>query len=554
MNKRIRTIAKKSFKERFIAFFPNVKVPGLPQNTFLRILVLLLSYFILAFFSFAISQGMAFIFLGNGGGNEVEYFMATSMIVLIMLFIFSFIEVVGEFYSSKDTSIMLSLPIKEEEIFIGKFLGNISTNVDYYIFLVMILINFFRYRPFDPIIMVFAIIAYAALIIMTYSLVCLIVMLVMRFTNAGKHKTFFKFLGYGILVALMGLYYYYIFSTTGNLEDSQDPDSMIFNKFAEISPIFANIVYPTKLFALGVFEKNIFSILALVLIAAVMIFIVKKLAGKIYLDSIIEKNGSAKSRKKQANKKQTYKKSSQTMAIARKELANIINNPVFLLQNALFVVMIIGISFSISKNLSAQEMPNQAIGQYLSQAEYIFVLLAFGLLMGQFVYGNNVLPFTSLSREGKSFYISQTLPIEASSNILGRALAILLIDLISTALMSLAFLFIFKLSFLQAFAIFLGMMISATYISFYGLYRGSKKIDIHRQKPQEVTKTGIYGVFMTLLSLVIFVVICALSFGLYYLSENLIASIGLALLLILIAALFFYLLGEKSYEKGFMDI
>lgn len=544
MNKRILAVARKNFKEKFIGFFPKAKVPGLPKNHILRVIVLLISYIFLIAMAFFITTMLGLIFLVTREGQEANYFAFSSVFIILMLLIFPIFEIVSDFYLSKENEILLSMPIKEDEIFIGKFLGNITTNVDYLIFLIVIMFVYFMNRSLDIAKILIAIPSYISVIIIAYSFSALLVMLVMRFTNARKYGNVFKFIGYGLGVAIFGVYYFYIFQAS-----DIDFQSVLEN-ITSIGANITTIIYPSKLFGDAVANNNLSSVALLILIAAVMLFLVKFISSKIYYDSIIEKqDNSSKKRKKSSSKVQDFKVQSQIISIAKKELTSIIQNPVFLFQSALLVVMIIAITLSLGRQFDVNELI-----EYFSKSEFIILFLGVGIVSGQFIFSDSSLAFTSLSREGKSFYLIQTLPIDPSANLIGRALGIMCINLFSAILISLSLVFTIKISFLQAILLVVGMMAGAIYSAFFGLFWGTNKINIKWDKPAEVTRTGIFGFIMVIVSYLISAVMYGLSFGIYFFSKNLIAAILLAFVLMLIAGLVFYLLGVEKYKKGFLDV
>lgn len=88
MNKRIFTLAKKNFKEKFIAFFPNVNMPGLPKNHFLRVLVWLISYIFMGLISFFVSAALV-VLLDHEMILTEDYFTYQAMLISLTIIIFS---------------------------------------------------------------------------------------------------------------------------------------------------------------------------------------------------------------------------------------------------------------------------------------------------------------------------------------------------------------------------------------------------------------------------------------------------------------------------------
>lgn len=549
MNKRMFAVAKKNFKEKFIGFFPNVRIPGMPKNHILRILVLLISYALMGLFSCFISAFLTAIFVGEMG-NDAGYFTYSGILVTIALIIYSTYEIISDFYASKDTEIMLSMPLKDDDIFLGRLIGNIASDIDYFIFFTIIMVVYFLNSSFDIIKIFIGIISFISLIVIAYCILCLVIMLIMRFTNVRKYKTLFKFIGYGLGLVAFGLYYYFIFSSK-EFDFKMNDANKTMESFNNFRVAIERFFYPSTLFGRAVGNKDVISFAILILIAVLSFLLVKFVASKIYFNSIIEKQDE-RSKKKRNTKKKEFKSSSQTMAIAKKEFISVIKNPVYLYQSGIWIVMLTAILIGNGKNINISEIEKELSAQGIREFQSLF--LGIGLLIASFLFSNDVSAFTSLSRDGKSFYLIQTLPIDPSANVIGRFLGLYLINFIVSGLVSLvAFIFV-GLSIVQAFLLFIGMIFGGIFSVFYGLFWGTKKIYTTWTKPSELNKTGFMGFMMFLVSMLINAIIYGLGFGIYMLSESLILAILEVIVGLIIASVLFYLFGVEKYKQGFFDV
>lgn len=554
MNKRIRALAKKNFKEKFIAFFPHTKSPGLPENHLLRILVLLISYLVIGVIVYLISEVLATVFIDKLGQAE-GYFTYTAILVSLTIIIYSTFEIISDFYSSKETEILLSMPLKEDDIFLGKLIGNIASDIDYYLFFAIIFVVYFLHADFSLIMLIMGILAFGSVIVTTYCLLSLVIMLIMRFTNVRRYKTFFKFLAYGLGLLAFGAYYYFIFSAGDSNFDGQSIEVFIegldsFKKGVE------GFFFQASLFGKAVGSKNFLYFIALMGVGLLSYLLVKFVASKIYLDSIIEKDSSSPRKKRAKDKKTEFHQSSQAMALAKKELGSIVKNPVYLYQSGLFVVIMVAIFLGLSRAMG-ENLDFTSLGKELGPEfeNYIYaILLGGGLLLAGLIFSNNVTAFSSLSREGKSFYLIQTLPIDPSSNVMGRFLGLYLINIVISLLVSLILYFIAGLSLAKTGLFFLGMAVGSIFPVFYSLYWGTKKIYTTWDKPSELSRTGLIGFGMVLLSWLINAVIFGLAFGVFWLSDSLILSVLMVFLGHIIGSLLFYLLTVERYKKGFFDV
>lgn len=549
MNKRILALAKKNFKEKFIPFFPNTNMPGLPKNYILRLLLLLLTYVVLIFFSILISSTMAML-LTHDIIKDADYFTYSAIFMSLFIIIFSTYEIISDFYSAKDTEILLSMPLKNDEIFLGKLVGNIASEIDYYIFFAVIMVVYFINTSFSFIKLILGLFSFAALVVSVYCILSLLIMVIMRFTNVRRYKTLFKFIGYGLGLAAFGAYYYFIFSTEGFDFTDQQVDVAL-GAFNNLRLGLERFFFSSSFFGKALGNLDYLAFGALMLTGILSFLIVKFVASKIYLDSIIEKNqGQVKKKKKKAAA--NLKASSQTMALAKKEFSSIIKNPVFLYQSGLLVVMVSAIILSMGKNLNLSQVIAELDPDMKKEVPAIF--LGAGLLMASFLFSNNITAFSSLSREGKSFYLIQTLPIDPSSNLMGRFIGLYMINFIASILVSLVSAIVLKLSPIQEVLFFVGMAIGSVFSVFYGLYWGTKKIYTKWTKPAEINKTGLIGFVMFLVSILINVAIYGLAFGIYKVSESITLAIMEVVVGLIVASVLFYLFGVERYKKGFMDV
>lgn len=547
MNKRILTLAKKNFMEKFIGFYPNTQMPGLPKNHFLRILVLLLTYVITGLISFAISQALGLL-MKEEIISHSDYFTYSAIIITLFLIIYSTYEIISDFYTAKDTEILLSLPLKNDEIFLGKLMGNIASDIDYLIFFAIILMVYFSKASFDMVRLLMGVISFISLIVITYCIICLIIMVVMRFTNARKYKGLFKFIGYGLGLLAFGLYFYFIFSSNNFTDLELD---MAVDAFNNARGVLLKVFYPASLFGKAIGDSNYMAFGGLLALGIISFLVVKFVASKIYLDSIIEKEAGG-IKKKKKRRALAFKSSSQTMAIAKKELSSILKTPVFLYQSALMVVMVVAILLSAGKNLDVKAIIADLDPDMKKKVPAIF--FGGGLLIASFLFSNNVTSFTSLSREGKSFYLTQTLPIDPSSNLMGRFLGLYAINFLAGFMLTVVFAIVLDLSLIQSLAFLVGISLGAVFSVFFGLFWGTKKIYTSWTKPAEMNKTGGIGFLMFFVSIIINAAIYGLAFGIYKLSYSITLAMVELIIGIVIASVIYYLFGVERYRQGFFDV
>ena len=175
--------------------------------------------------------------------------------------------------------------------------------------------------------------------------------------------------------------------------------------------------------------------------------------------------------------------------------------------------------------------------------------------VGLFIWINGGLANTSLSREGKSFYLIQTLPIDPKSHMRARFLSAYLIACGVNLIIAIVFTFMLKLKILGGLVIFLGLSISAAFATLISLYFGTFMIYTKWKKPQEIQQGGgLKAVLLYLGSLVIMGLLGLMVFAITEATDNIIIGASAAILAVLIITFLVYRACLKKYTKGFMDV
>ena len=543
------TIAKYQFLEGFFPYYPKKKAFNLPNNYFLRLLVLLSSYVILGFMVYGFMAGMGMVYLTRENG-EVMYFTFFAMMLSLMVIVFYIPKILSGFFSDKSIKIYKTLPIGQGELFIGKLLGEVGSFVDYLLLLIIALIIYFSYKGFNFLVLLLGIINFFPVILIPYSILTILILLIMRFTNAGRHRKLFKNIGYIILFAIMGLIYYFAYSDKSQKLSKMDPDSIkrTMEGFEGISNVFFN----SKLFGLSLGgnskEKLLFTLILLA-VAALLLFLAYRLANRFYFDSLSESEGSSDKKKQVKISDENFKSNSQVGAILKRDIKNLFSNIVFL-SPAISMSVVFGVlGFTTFRNL-IKDMADSNI----SDPEMRFWIFLIGFLLGLLMWINSGMATASLSREHKSFYLFQTLPIDPKSHFKARFFSSILVMGAFNFLLSIVYSLALYLGVKNGGLFFLGMMLSSITAGFEGLYLGSKNIKTNWNKPEELSKGGLKNFLYYLLSLVFVALLIGCLVFLKNKTGNFIVGAIVDLIIIIVSTGILAKLAIKSYKNGFYDV
>ena len=541
-NKRLKILFRKNFKEEIAQYLPGTKVYGLPNDYTLRILYILLMYGFYTVMGLATFSLLAFSYLSKN--DEYSYFLSASLIISIFTIILSAVDLISDYSKSKDTNILMTMPIKDEEIYLSKFLAIVLSKFEiFYFYILMILVYLFN--------MGFSFIKFFGLIINSFpifvtsvAIISIFIMVIMRYSNIRFYKTSLKFIGYGFLLLLLGFIYFYSYRKNGDENIIKLVTKIFLDHKDKLSLLFFHTrIYGKSLGGSGI-DFIIYTFL-LYIYTFLIIYILAKLASKIYFDSLL---GNEKRKIHKKNIKISSKKSSTIIAIFKKDFKTIIKSPVYL-----FPIISSMIIFTCIWGFGTIEMFDFIKKLDFSNVEiYLFIIIgAFAFRF--FISANDLGINSSLSREGESLYQTLTLPINPKENILGRALSINFVNLIINIFFCLVVKFIIKINIPVSLAIFLGFTLESLLSSFLGLLMDANSINIHWQKERDLTKGSSQNIGYYVISGITMTIVGVFAYLIYNLT-NIYLGFLFVISLIIISIIFLYKSSLKKYEKGFYDL
>lgn len=541
-NKRLKILFRKNFKEEIAQYLPGTKVYGLPNDYTLRILYILLMYGFYTFIGLATFSLLAFSYLRKN--DEYSYFLSASLIISIFTIILSAVDLISDYSKSKDTNILMTMPIKDEEIYLSKFLAIVLSKFEiFYFYILMILVYLFN--------MGFSFIKFFGMIINSFpifvtsvAIISIFIMIIMRYSNIRFYKTSLKFIGYGLLILLLGFIYFYSYRKNGDENIIKLVTKFFLDHKDKLSLLFFHTrIYGKSLGGSGI--DFIFYTFLLYIYTFLILYILAKLASKIYFDSLL---GNEKRKIHKKNIKISSKKSSTIIAIFKKDFKTIIKSPVYL-----FPIISSMIIFTCIWGFGTIEMFDFIKKLDFSNVEiYLFIIIG-AFVFRFFISANDLGINSSLSREGESLYQTLTLPISPKENILGRALSINFVNLIINIFFCLVVKFIIKINIPVSLAIFLGFTLESLLSSFLGLLMDANSVNIHWQKERDLTKGSSQNIGYYVISGITMTIVGVFAYLIYNIT-NIYLGFLFVISLIIISIIFLYKSSLKKYEKGFYDL
>ncbi|WP_276880832.1 hypothetical protein [Anaerococcus tetradius] len=552
----IKTIIKYAFKEQFFPYFPSKRPQGLPKNYLLRLISILWSFLFLGFMYYIVMGAALAIFIEIG--KEDMYFTIFGMLTnTIVIFIYG-IKMYGDFFNEKSIENYVPMPIGQGELFLGKIIGAVLSFFDFFLFFLLGLVLYFSQKAMDVGTLILGIINFFPMIAIPYSILAIILLSIKRFTNVNRYKKVFKNLGYLVMFAVIGTIYYFSFQQNkGGSNDNFDRlANGLVNTFGKNSGV-SNIFFNAKLFGLsltGSLFQRLIASLSLLGLALGLLFIAYKLADKNYykavFDRAITSEGAKKIKKTKKSKRVSIKKSSQVKALVKRDLRILTSNFMFV-----YTPMIMALVFS----MMAIGQKNTIINDFGKELEinpqasvYVF---AIALAIGLIIWINGNLTSSCLSREGKGFYLIQSLPIDAKSHLRARLISAMLVSSLINLIISLVVGITLKLGLVNILMIMIGLSLSALASNIVGLLMSTVGINTSWKNPKELAQGGIRAIIYYIISMVFVIILVGVFILLMNITKgNLLISLIVPMLILVILTLIFYIIALGRYENGFMDV
>lgn len=547
-SKNIKTIAAYALRESFFPYRPSKQVANMPKNYLMRVILFIWTYVFLGAIFIGVFKASAMIYVGSG--QNYMYFVNFAMAITMMIFIFYVPDILSKYFTKADISNYQTLPLSQGELFLGKVIGGISSFFDFFLFFAIGLYIYFGEAGFDPMTLILGLITLLPMIAIPYGLICLMILLIKKFTNVNRHAKLFKTLGYLLMFGVMGVIYYFSFSSSSKTSPSFNIDvDNITSMLGNVSNVFFN----AKIFGLAlsgpIIQRLGFSLLLLAL-AALVLFLVYKLGDKYYFDAVFDDHIDMDKKKKAKAKDIEIKTSSQFKDIFLKDIKTLFSNIVFVAGPISMLIIFSIMGFTTGRNLIEDVDP--ALIQS-SMTGLICFAAAFALSLLIWTNGNPAT--TSLSREGKSFYLIQTLPIDPKSHMLARFSSSYLVISIFNLILAIAYGLILSLGLINSLLFFLGLSLGGAFATMISLYFGTFVVNTNWKKPQEVQQANpVKSIIFYLGSLLV----TGLLVGGFFLIDGLTGSMPIAAaIIILVLGLIvglIYMACLKKYKKGFMDV
>lgn len=472
-----------------------------------------------------------------------------------MVFIFGIFYVISAFYFSNDIDLLVPLPLKPYHILVSKFII-ITVNeylVAWPVLLPAIIIYGTRMRP-GLMYWLKSLLVLLLTPVIPLVLVSIFVLILMRVVSIRKNRDVLVVLG-SLLGLLLGLTMNYFAQKLPEGNSQQFIQDMIVAR-ADVIKLIGQRVPPstwaTYGLAMQTLEGWMYFILYL-LISLTLFGLLMWLGNLFFYKGLLAGQEVNRGRKKlsaQSINAQLEKASSPVIALFLKEWKLFLRTPVYAMNGLAGMIMV---PFLILMPFIARAEEMKALLTQIRQPQFAMqvTLGSAGLVL--FASSINIVACTSISREGKTFWISKMIPVPARQQVTAKLLHSMAISgigvVVTTAVIGIAL----KLSIIRMFTIFILCLLGNVLLNALNLLIDLLHPRLEWDNPQEAVKQNLNGLFSILFTLAVLALSAILTALLVQLraSEWIIhAALGLTMGFLAIPTLaILYTLAESQYRR-----
>ncbi|WP_055665316.1 putative ABC transporter permease subunit [Desnuesiella massiliensis] len=479
------------------------------------------------------------------------------VMVSLVVFVFGILYVLTTFYFAKDIESLLPLPLKSHEILTGKFIAVLVYEyLTELVVLAPIIIVYGAKSSAGALYYIYSIIVFLLLPVLPLVVAAIINMVIMRFTNLGKHKDAFRVVG-GLLAMFSGIGINIMMQRVGrNMTNEQELMKLLSSGDNSLIGIVSNMFPSSKFSAfalassdLGKASLNLLIFLAITAAAFIIFMIVGNI---LYFKGVIGMSESF-ARRKKLGEQELDKSTVQNSAIKTyilKELRVLFRTPAYLI-NCVIINFLWPIFFLIPLLAERDLLPkilSFSSKIYNNDTAGIVICIAFAIMI--FISSSNSITSTAISREGQNIFVSKYIPMRYRDQIFAKVMAGFLISIASATLFILLLSIVTKAPIMMALVLFIVSALAILFTSLLGIIVDLRKPKLNWDDENKAVKQNFNSFIAMMLCM-------AIAGGTVYLTikfkPTLWMAFGvIALVGVLLNSILVYFVstkGEKMYKR-----
>lgn len=362
-------------------------------------------------------------------GQESAIISFGTVIVSSIIFFFGIFYIINMFYLAGDTQNLLALPLRGWQVLGARF--TVVLCYEYITelpFLLPPLIIFGLRSGASPVYWLYSLLGVFFIPLLPLGLVTIPIVVLLRFANLGRRKDLFKILA-GIIVLALAVGLQFIFQKSGpNAMDPVFLQNMLTGRDGLMN-LISRLFPSTKYLGLALINADkaagLIALLQFIGLSFLVVVLAWLVGDKLYFQGLIGSSETTTRRKKLT--KSDYNRlatgSSPLFSYCIKEIRLLIRTPIYFMNcvliNLLLPVLLV-VPFWLQSRNESGPMPWEEL---LTQPGGETILMAAVIGTAVFLTASNAIAATSLSREGKEFYISKYLPLAYQKQIQAKLLS-----------------------------------------------------------------------------------------------------------------------------------
>lgn len=383
--------------------------------------------FLMMFFS--VFSGMAMMYFE--AGLDWLYFAMFGLLAFAIMFVGSVFMAQTQIFEATDNDLLLSMPVPPRYVLLSRIVSVGVLNVIYEaVVAIPALVCFLIWGNVTVLKVLFFFILIVALPFLSLGLTTLFAWLLSALTSRMKRKTLFKMV---LSIVLLGAYFVFCFNMSTFMQE------LVMNGEA-VSEALGK-VFIVYWFGSAIGNENALHLLFVVLISVGVFAAVYFALSRVFIKLATMNKGAAKhvyTEKKSKNK-------GADSALLRREFYRFVTSASYMMNQGLGLLFMVGLTvFAFVKRADGITAVSRVISEMLGEgadpAKYLAPIMSFVLC---FMNAMVLISAPSVSMEGKSLWIAQSMPVDGSRVIIAKVRLHVLISLpfiaISEALIIIGF-------------------------------------------------------------------------------------------------------------------
>lgn len=466
----------------------------------------------------------------------------------VVVFLFASFSAPALFYFSRDVEYLLPIPLTPVQIIAAKF--TVALLFEYLISLFVMGPMYAAYASHLPIaaLTVNAVLVFLTLPIAPLAYSTAIVMLLMPLSSFGRNRDL-----YNMLVSLLAVAFglgISLFSQRLNTITAEQATQLIENN--QFTANALRTLFPANIYAGHAVAGGDFGALVLsLLITAVTLILFFLLARAVYFKGVVGLSESTVSAKKMT--RGDIARNAQGLSVFRsclqKEIRLLFRSPVALM-NCVLMVFLLPLMLAVPTFMN---MTEEALTYFVIDFQdptTIAGIFTGASAVGFLLSSMNMVTSTSISREGRNYFVMKYLPVSYKTILRAKAASGLLVGLGGLATLLVVLEVLFKAPPLILIGVFVLALPGCVSMNFLGLLIDLLKPNLTWDNEQRAVKQNINVLFLMLAGFVLTAVVAVA--GLFFLETPLVAFIVLVLLTGAMAAAAYHFvlnIGEELLSK-----